>query len=163
MPFMNSDTIYKTSTDGPEATKTLGAKLAHLLRGGEFLELASDLGGGKTTFVKGLVEAMGFAGEVTSPSFTISRVYPVRDNLAVHHFDFYRLHGHDIVTDELAEVTKDPLAIVAVEWAVNAGNKVLPNERIKVSFELGASSDDRTITVQALSSKYEYVIKGLNR
>jgi tRNA threonylcarbamoyladenosine biosynthesis protein TsaE len=111
----------------------LAAKIGSRLKGGEVFELMSDLGGGKTAFVRGLAKGMGSNDTVRSPSFTISQEYRA-DELALHHFDFYRLSEPGIVRNELDEVVHEPGAVVAVEWADIVEN-VLPDERIKVTIK----------------------------
>lgn len=137
----------------------LGQKIGSLLRGGEIIELASDLGGGKTVIVKGIAKGLDYSGEVTSPTFTISRVYKVRNKLELHHFDFYRIGSGDIVADELAEIVGNPEIIVAVEWAGNAGS-AMPQERIRVDID-STGETDRAITVQSLGRKFDYVVEGI--
>jgi tRNA threonylcarbamoyladenosine biosynthesis protein TsaE len=111
--------------------------------------------------MQGLVAAMGFEGEVPSPTYTISRVYPVKKNIAVYHFDFYRLHGTDVVTSELAEVLDEPSVIVAVEWWGNVGHDLLPPNRIRISISPGETHMDRNITIESLGGDFDYVVKGL--
>jgi len=95
------------------------------------IELASDLGGGKTTFVRGLVRGSGSEDKVASPTFTISKVYAA-PHFEIHHFDFYRLVDPGIMADELAELLGDPKIVVIVEWA-GVVHHVLPNERLDIS------------------------------
>ncbi len=97
------------------------------------IELVSDLGGGKTTFTRGLVRGVGSEDKVASPTFTISKVYDA-GKLEVHHFDFYRLHEPGIVADELAELTGEPSIVVVVEWG-DAVQHVLPIERLTVGIK----------------------------
>lgn len=97
------------------------------MRGGEVIELVSDLGGGKTAFVRGLARGMGSQDAVRSPSFTLSNQYRA-DNLTLYHFDFYRLDEPGIMKDELAEVLADPQAVIAVEWS-DIVEDVLPSKR----------------------------------
>jgi len=56
---------------GEEATAAAGAALAGLLRPGDVVALSGGLGAGKTTLARGLIAALGFLGEVPSPSFPI--------------------------------------------------------------------------------------------
>lgn len=100
------------------------------MRGGEVVELVSDVGGGKTTFVRGLAKGMGSSDKVASPSFTLSREYRAGE-LTMFHFDFYRLNDPGIVANELAEVVGDPQAVVVVEWA-DIVEDVLPDERLTI-------------------------------
>ena len=110
-----------------------------MLRGGEVIELVSDLGGGKTTLVRGLARGAGSQDKVASPSFTISKVYKT-DKLEIHHFDFYRLSEPGVVADELAEVVGDPKIVVVVEWA-DAVRHVLPDKRLSIKIEQTAEGD----------------------
>jgi tRNA threonylcarbamoyladenosine biosynthesis protein TsaE len=94
------------------------------------IELISDLGGGKTTFVRGLVQGMGSQDSVHSPSFTLSNEY-LAGKLTLHHLDFHRLQEPGIMRQELAEMLADPQAIVAVEWA-DIVEDVLPVNRLTI-------------------------------
>lgn len=130
----------------------LGERLASVLHGGEVIELAGDLGGGKTVLVKGLAAGLGYDGDVASPTFTVSREYKMRDGLELHHYDFYRLEAGDIVAQELGEDMGDEQVITAIEWAGNAGD-ILPKDRIRIEIKatgenarkVKVSSDDPKI------------------
>jgi tRNA threonylcarbamoyladenosine biosynthesis protein TsaE len=107
------------------------------------LELISDLGGGKTTFVQGLARGLGFSGEVTSPTFTLSRIYQLPNEGELHHFDLYRLSGSDVVIDELADITGQPGVVVAIEWPETA-RQALPSDHLSISF-IPTGEDERRI------------------
>lgn len=138
----------------------LGERLGRLLSGSEVIELSSDLGGGKTTLVKGLAKGLGYAGDVTSPTFTISRIYQLPDGKELQHYDFYRLAPDDITAEELAEAAGQPDKIVVIEWAGNVGAH-LPEDRLKVEIAV-TSENDREITFSG-SKKYQHIIEGLKR
>lgn len=125
--FLEKQIISTTAERTEEIASSLGQKLS----GGEVIELVSDLGGGKTTFVRGLMRGLGSSDKVSSPTFTISKVYAA-GSLEVHHFDFYRLQEPGIIADELAEVVSDPKIIVVVEWA-DAVQHVLPLHRVTIT------------------------------
>ncbi len=91
------------------------------------LELIGDVGAGKTTFVRGLAQGIGVKEAVTSPSFTISKVYQGQ-NATLVHYDFYRLTDPGIMEEDLAESINDPQAITIVEWGESIQN-VLPQDR----------------------------------
>lgn len=111
------------------------------------IELLSDLGGGKTTFVKGLAKGLGYKGDVASPTFTLSREYPCSNGLTLFHYDFYRLDSAGIVAAELEETINTPKSVNVIEWA-DAVENVLPVNRIKISFKLDANDlNKRQITV----------------
>lgn len=143
--------IFQTVTKKSEDTLALGEAIANLLEGGETIELIGDLGAGKTTLAQGIVRKLGYTGEVTSPTFTLSRDYPVRDQLTVHHFDFYRLSGHDIVSDELNEFLGDPKSINLVEWASHGASN-LPQDRITIKLDYGEDENSREIEVKSTNA-----------
>lgn len=133
---------YQIESSSSDDTLNLGERLGSLCRGGEVIVLSSDLGGGKTTLTKGLAKGLGSQENVGSPTFTVARVYTCRDGLTMHHFDFYRLGNNaGVVAYELAEVLKDPQAIVVIEWG-NVINEVLPPQRLLIEFHRVASGED---------------------
>ena len=151
---------YAISTIGSEDTQSLAARLAKLLKGGEVLELASDLGGGKTTFVQGLTRGLGYHGEVTSPTFTLSQVYKLTPSLEVHHYDLYRLGESGIVGDELAEDLGDPHIITVIEWA-GVAEQVLPADRLRIEFNVTGDTD-RELMFSSGGPVSDHLIKELS-
>lgn len=117
----------------------------------------SDLGGGKTTFVRGLAKGLGSSDHVSSPTFTISKVYKAGQR-ELHHFDFYRLPDAGLMAHELQDVLSDPQAIVVVEWA-DVVRDVLPAERLTITFAKQAD-DSRTLQFQ-YPEKLVYLVEGL--
>lgn len=99
-----------------EETLELGQSLAEQLHGGDVLALIGDLGAGKTHLAKGIVEGLGSAAEVSSPTFGLVHEY-LDGRLPVFHFDFYRLEK---ALDVLAlgwEEYLDQNGVLLVEWA----------------------------------------------
>jgi tRNA threonylcarbamoyladenosine biosynthesis protein TsaE len=70
--------------------REIGARLSSALRPGDVIALSGDLGAGKTTLARAILRALGHAGDVPSPTFTLVQTYP---DLAVPvaHVDLYRL------------------------------------------------------------------------
>lgn len=120
-------------TDTALATELLAEKIGARLKGGEVIELVSDLGGGKTTFMRGLARGAKSTDSVTSPTFTVSKVYQ-SPGFEIHHFDFYRLPDPGLMIHELEDLVGDPGAVVAVEWA-DAIQQVLPEGRLTITIE----------------------------
>lgn len=114
-----------------QETLDLGTQIGTRLKGGEVFELMSDLGGGKTAFVRGLAAGFGSPDPVASPTFTVSLVYERSDGKELHHFDFYRLEDAGIMQHEVSEVASEVSSVVAVEWG-EVVRSVLPKNTIKV-------------------------------
>lgn len=112
------------------------------------IELVSDLGGGKTTFVRGLAKGAGSTDRVSSPSFTLTNVYHA-PHLLLHHFDFYRLSEPGILRAELAEIIADDANVVIIEWAGIVAD-VLPPNRLTISISVtGETSREYALTCPA--------------
>ena len=99
-----------------EDTHTLGERLAGVLRAGDLVILSGDLGAGKTTFTQGLGEGLKVRGQITSPTFVISRVHPsLAGGPALVHVDAYRLGGIEELDDLDLDTSLDE-AVTVVEW-----------------------------------------------
>ncbi|MBI5793519.1 tRNA (adenosine(37)-N6)-threonylcarbamoyltransferase complex ATPase subunit type 1 TsaE [Candidatus Uhrbacteria bacterium] len=112
-----------TTTHSEQETKNLAAEFARTLHGGEVIFLEGDLGSGKTTFVRGVAEALGFVEPVRSPTFTIVNRYPVTQGAIrqILHVDLYRLKDPSELTAlALEEELRRPDTVVFIEWADHA-------------------------------------------
>ena len=109
---MNSVQQFETFSD--EETLALGRKLAPQLSG--VVLLIGDLGAGKTTLAKGIVEGLGAASadEVSSPTYTLIHEYG--DPVKVYHADLYRLDTAEQVRRLGLEELFDKPAITLIEW-----------------------------------------------
>lgn len=128
---MSTVQTWEVESTSLEKTLEIAALVGQKLKGGEVIELVSDLGGGKTVFVKGVAKGMGVKDIVGSPSFTLSSEYKAGD-LTLHHYDFYRLGEAGLMTNTLAEVIGKPETVVAVEWADLVVDTVLPADRLSI-------------------------------
>lgn len=100
----------------PAATEAFGAALAKLLRPGDVVALFGELGAGKTTLARGLLRALGHAGDVASPTFPIVQAYaPPDTQFPVWHVDLFRIED----AAELEEIGLDEAresAALVIEW-----------------------------------------------
>ncbi len=134
-------TKQKIITKSAKQTEVLGESLGKSLKGGEIIELSSDLGGGKTTFTRGLAKGLGVNANITSPSFVVSKVYQ-GDLLELHHYDFYRLGDIGIMSQELQEVIDNIENVTVIEWASGA-HDLLPRDRL-LRIELLALDNEKS-------------------
>ncbi|MBI2588946.1 tRNA (adenosine(37)-N6)-threonylcarbamoyltransferase complex ATPase subunit type 1 TsaE [Candidatus Saccharibacteria bacterium] len=127
--------------------------------GEEVIELRSDLGGGKTTFVRGLVRGLGSQDIVSSPTFTLNQIYKCKKGVELHHFDFYRLNDAGIMADQLVESLKNPCVVTVVEWSDIVQN-VLPEQRLTIEFKpIANDSEEREIKISYPETKAALVRK----
>ncbi len=137
-------------TSSVAGTRDLAAALAESARPGDVFVLAGDLGAGKTAFTQGLAAALGVAGTVTSPTFTLANAYVADGPLGTidfHHLDVYRLEQLEEVTDVGLFDLFDGTCIVAIEWG-DVLEPLLPTDYLEVQFAFGEGDDDRTLTLR---------------
>ena len=96
-------------------------------------ELIGDVGTGKTTFTRGFARGLGIKEPITSPSFTISKSYPLEDGGRLIHYDFYRLSDPGLMADDLAENLRNKDNIIIIEWGESIQN-ILPEDHTRLSF-----------------------------
>jgi tRNA threonylcarbamoyladenosine biosynthesis protein TsaE len=110
-------------TETPSETEALGARLAAELRSGDVILVSGELGSGKTTLIRGACRALGVAGPVISPTFTIGRRY--RGSVPVSHLDLYRLEDLGVEDPALLDDYLTPDAVAFVEWPGMVGGPPL--------------------------------------
>ncbi|ADH64918.1 protein of unknown function UPF0079 [Allomeiothermus silvanus DSM 9946] len=98
-----------------EATRRFARKLAQALPEGTLVLLTGPLGAGKTTLVKFIAEALGFKGEVTSPTYTLIHEYPTEHGPIVH-IDAYRLANQEELFNLGLEDYLPEARLVLIEW-----------------------------------------------
>lgn len=163
-----------------EETHNIGYKIGELLFPGAVIALEGDLGGGKTTFTKGLAKGLGVKDEVTSPSFSLEKMYQLpstsyqlsgekkkliadsRQRAArLYHFDFYRIENpKDMMSYELMEALDDLDGVVVVEWAEKI-EKELPKEKLIVRFHY-ISENEREIELISEEENYKTIISNIS-
>ena len=119
------------------ATEALGAALAPGALPGRVLHLRGDLGSGKTTVVRGLLRALGYAGRVRSPTYTLVEPYAL-SRLHLYHFDLYRLKNENEWRESGFQEYFDADSVCAVEWPERAGG-LLPPPDLDVRLEVAGS------------------------
>lgn len=107
-------------------TAHIGGDIGRALQPGDVVGLVGDLGAGKTTLARAMLQARGLAGEAPSPTFAIVQPYaPPEVDLPIAHVDLYRIDD----AGELAELALDDYArdgALLIEWPDRLGARGWP-------------------------------------
>lgn len=136
-------------TENADQTRLLGAKFAKLLRKGDIVFLNGDLGCGKTTFVQGIVRALGNEGFAKSSSFTLISEYKGKGG-KLFHLDLYRLENVNIWDLGFEEYLYGG-NITLIEWADRLLD-IQGDKTWEIKFDYLAP-DKRKITLQKFNKK----------
>lgn len=132
---------------GDEAMRAFGAQLSSHLKAGDVVALSGDLGAGKTTLARGVLEGLGYQGDIPSPSFTLVQLYELPDvRLPVWHVDLYRLSDPE-EADELGLEEALIDGALLIEWPERLGGWMWP-QALVLNIE-GAGGDYRVLTAEA--------------
>ena len=142
--------VTVSSTD---ETKKLAFKVAAKLKPGDVVALFGDLGSGKTTFVRFVVEALGIKARVQSPTFVIARKYLSKDPRSkirtINHLDLYRLQTQSEVIDlGFWEFVEEEGALTLIEWPELVEN-FLPDKVIRIRFVF-VDENERKVDIAGL-------------
>ena len=125
--------------------RTIGARLAAVIAPGDVIALSGELGAGKTTLARAILEGLGHRGEVPSPTFTLAQTYP-DTRVPVMHCDLYRLES----AAEAEQLGLDDWlhdGALLIEWPERLQGAIWP-ERLWLRLE-GAGGPDRRLTSNA--------------
>jgi len=116
-----------------------GARIGEALRPGDVIALSGGLGAGKTTLARAILSALGYQGEVPSPTFTIIETYePPALRLRVVHADFYRL-DRPAEADELGlDDYREGAALIA-EWPEHVGGFATEPGCLSIALEIAGN------------------------
>ena len=149
---------FVKSVSSESETQKFAESIGRSLRGSECFEFVSDLGGGKTTFIKGLVKGAGSDEIVNSPTFTVGKQYQI-PNGRIYHYDFYRLPEPGLVREELSEALEDENNIIVVEWAESV-RETLPSKRVVVHIDKVADNPDGRMIDISFDKELDYLFEG---
>jgi len=123
-------------------TARLAAGLARVLRPGDVVALSGDLGAGKSTFARAVLQALGWADDAPSPTFTLVQPYgPPELVFEVWHVDLYRLERPEDA-DALGLFETD--AALLIEWPDRLGAR-LPADALRLRLS-GSGDEPRVLT-----------------
>lgn len=140
------------NVENSEQTIKVGYALGSLLNASDVVLLEGDLSAGKTTFTKGIGQALGVTRVINSPTFTIVKTYSGRVNL--YHMDLYRLDGLGNDLDLYEYFEGDGVCVV--EWPHQVDD-LLPDEYVSVNITR-TGQNTREIKIEGIGEKYKKLV-----
>ena len=127
-----------------QAMLSYGARLSQQLNPGDIVALKGELGAGKTTLVKGILQGLGYTGYVKSPTYTIVESYSFHQ-LTVYHFDFYRIH--DALELEAMGIRDyfNHNTMALIEWP-ELGGSIIPHPTMTCQILIQSTTRELLIT-----------------
>ena len=147
--------------DEAACAASAAALAGHAALADAFVELHGPLGAGKTTFARHLLAALGVAGRVKSPTYTLMEPYrsdAAHGGFAIAHFDFYRFDDAQEWEDAgFREVFAEP-GLKLVEWPEKA-EALLPRCDLRLTITPDDAGPARELRVEALSARGEELLR----
>lgn len=141
------------------ATVAMGNELANLIEQGAVIYLHGDLGAGKTTLTRGIVQGFGHQGKVKSPTYTLVEPYELA-NTHVYHFDLYRLGDPEELEFMGIRDYFSPTAICVVEWP-EKGGEFIPTPDLDITMRYVGEA--REIEIHSVSERGKAITAKLNQ
>ena len=140
-----------------QAMVQFGGSIARLIRDRLIITLQGDLGVGKTTLSRGILQGLGHSGAVKSPTYTLVEPYQLALG-AVYHFDLYRLvDAEELEYMGFADYLADA-QLCLIEWP-EQGQGFLPMADIAI--EISQPGAGRCVTLCANSAVGQQLISQL--
>lgn len=155
-------TGFETRLADAAATARLGTALApELSQRGAVVFLQGELGTGKTSLVRAILQALGASSRVRSPTYTLIESYEIAGR-AVFHLDLYRLTSPAEV-EYLGLRDLDPEAdLVLVEWPEHGGAHLpAPDLTLRLDYDRACGVEGRRASLTADSSWGTTILSGL--
>ena len=137
-------------------TKSVAEKFSKLIKQGDFILLSGNLGVGKTTFIKYIINSLQKANnqnisEVTSPTFTVLNEYQIKKKL-IKHYDLYRIKNKKELNNlGIDENLKDQITLV--EWPETV-KKIKIKNSINLIFEYKKNYTERYLSIISENKKF---------
>lgn len=138
----------------PADTRRIAAAIAGLVRGGDLVVLAGEMGAGKTFFTQAFGQALGVTEPITSPTFNLLHSYS-SGRFCVHHADLYRLERTGELMDLGLGELQESGGIVIVEWGDIVGEILGDGLVVRLGVSaIPASIDERSIEVEGRGTQW---------
>ena len=149
MPIATSSDIIDLSSE--KKTEELANKILKKIRIGHIIFLYGEMGVGKTTFIKYLINGLQKENklelsEVTSPTFNLLNEYQINE-LKINHYDLFRIKS-SIELKNLDLFSDIQNAITVIEWPQIIEKK--PKNLIELTFEYKEDHKRRSVQIKGL-------------
>jgi tRNA threonylcarbamoyladenosine biosynthesis protein TsaE len=134
----------------------LGYQIGKKLEKNMVIALIGDLGTGKTTFTKGIGQALEIKSTINSPTFTILKIY--QGKMPLYHMDVYRINEDS--GDDYLEEYFDGGGVTVVEWAENIAY-LLPKKYLKIEIK-NLGDDKRLVQLKSNSLIFKEIFESVN-
>ncbi|PAJ72496.1 tRNA (adenosine(37)-N6)-threonylcarbamoyltransferase complex ATPase subunit type 1 TsaE [Pseudoalteromonas sp. NBT06-2] len=141
-----------------QATVAMGGVLAQSITQGAVIYLYGDLGAGKTTFTRGVVQKFGHKGKVKSPTYTLVEPYEL-DEQSIYHFDLYRLADPEELEFMGIRDYFNEDSICMIEWP-EKGADFLAAADLELTLEYVAQK--RKVSIMSKTLKGEEIVDRLS-
>lgn len=144
---------WTTQLSDETSTQTLGAALARTLRPGLKIYLHGELGAGKTSLTRALLQAAGHTGRVKSPTYTLVEPYAISlegTPLSLMHFDLYRMGSPEEFIEAGFREYFDSDHLCVVEWPEQAEGLLPPAD---LDVFLSVAGEGRAVKLRANSEQ----------
>jgi tRNA threonylcarbamoyl adenosine modification protein YjeE len=155
-----TELMFEVESRSVDETQRIGSEIAATLEPGDVVLLVGELGAGKTSLVKAIVESLG-GSHVTSPTFTLCHRYATSPPLA--HVDCYRIDEGDDLADLALDEVIDEGSVALVEWGDRFTGR-LGDDVLWCTLSQGSTdpADTRRITFEARGASWSRRLPALH-
>lgn len=143
-----------------DETRLAARAIAAQIRPGDVYTLSGELGAGKTTFARFVLQALGIDEDIPSPTFTLVQTYATADSQSIWHFDLYRIETPED-TFELGIEDAFEEGVSLIEWPEKMG-PYLPAERLELYFSFTEAKGGRRLSIIPVGPSWESRLDRMN-
>lgn len=140
------------------ATGQLAARIAAAMDDGAVFHLDGELGAGKSSFARALLQALGVTGRIKSPTYSLVENYPLARGQAWH-LDLYRIADPDELQWLGVDALGEPDAVVLIEWPQRGQGAIPPPD---IELALAYAGPGRHARLSAHSARGERLLERLD-